>query len=75
MKTALYPLFLHTLILNNTCLPFFRWYPANSSYPAMLGDMLSSALGIIGFSWNGSPAATELETVGWGLCRARARDS
>lgn len=29
----------------------------------MLGDMLSSALGIIGFSWNGSPAATELETV------------
>ncbi|KAK2077774.1 hypothetical protein QBZ16_004622 [Prototheca wickerhamii] len=42
---------------------FYAWYPANSSYPAMLGDMLSSALGIIGFSWNGSPAATELETV------------
>lgn len=29
----------------------------------MLGEMLSGALNIIGFSWVGSPAATELETV------------
>ncbi|KAL6777837.1 hypothetical protein ACKKBG_A15860 [Auxenochlorella protothecoides x Auxenochlorella symbiontica] len=42
---------------------FFSWYPANSSYPALLGDMLSSALGVVGFAWIGSPAATELETV------------
>lgn len=38
----------------------------------MLGDMLSSALGIIGFSWNGSPAATELETVRQGAEQGRA---
>lgn len=29
----------------------------------MLADMLSGALGVVGFSWVASPAATELETV------------
>ena len=29
----------------------------------MLGDMLSGALNVIGFSWISSPACTELETV------------
>ena len=36
---------------------------ADISYPAMVADMLSNALGVVGFSWIGSPAATELETV------------
>ena len=30
----------------------------------LLGEMLSGAFNVIGFSWIGSPAATELETVG-----------
>ncbi|KAJ1859555.1 hypothetical protein GGH12_001055 [Coemansia sp. RSA 1822] len=42
---------------------FFGWYPCNSSFPAMLGDMVSSMLNVAGFSWICSPAATELETV------------
>lgn len=29
----------------------------------LLGELMSGALNIIGFSWMGSPAATELETV------------
>uniref|UniRef100_A0A665U9Q9 Aromatic-L-amino-acid decarboxylase n=1 Tax=Echeneis naucrates TaxID=173247 RepID=A0A665U9Q9_ECHNA len=42
---------------------FFAYFPAASSYPAMLADMLSTAIGCIGFSWAASPACTELETV------------
>lgn len=42
---------------------FFAFFPANSSGPAMLGDMLSSCFGCVSFSWVASPAATELETV------------
>ncbi|CAK0780080.1 hypothetical protein CVIRNUC_004931 [Coccomyxa viridis] len=42
---------------------FFAFFPANSSFPAMLGDMLSGALSVMGFLWSGSPAATELETI------------
>ncbi len=30
---------------------------------ALLGDLLSSSLGVIGFSWITSPACTELETI------------
>ncbi|KAF7659401.1 hypothetical protein LDENG_00297890 [Lucifuga dentata] len=42
---------------------FYAYFPAASSYPAMLGDMLCGAIGCIGFSWAASPACTELETV------------
>uniref|UniRef100_A0A4X2LBN2 Aromatic-L-amino-acid decarboxylase n=1 Tax=Vombatus ursinus TaxID=29139 RepID=A0A4X2LBN2_VOMUR len=42
---------------------FFAYFPTASSYPAMLADMLSGAIGCIGFSWIASPACTELETV------------
>uniref|UniRef100_A0A7N4NMV6 Aromatic-L-amino-acid decarboxylase n=1 Tax=Sarcophilus harrisii TaxID=9305 RepID=A0A7N4NMV6_SARHA len=42
---------------------FFAYFPTASSYPAMLADMLSGAIGCIGFSWVASPACTELETV------------
>ncbi|KAJ1668317.1 hypothetical protein IW140_000379 [Coemansia sp. RSA 1813] len=42
---------------------FFGWYPSNSSFPGMLGDMYSSMFNIVGFNWICSPAATELETV------------
>lgn len=42
---------------------FFAYYPANSSFPGILGEMMSAAFNCIGFSWIGCPAATELETV------------
>ncbi|XP_042281045.1 aromatic-L-amino-acid decarboxylase isoform X6 [Thunnus maccoyii] len=42
---------------------FYAYFPAASSYPAMLADMLCGAIGCIGFSWAASPACTELETV------------
>lgn len=42
---------------------FHAYFPAGNSYPSILGDMLSSGLGVIGFSWASSPACTELETI------------
>jgi aromatic-L-amino-acid decarboxylase len=41
---------------------WFAFFPANSSGPAVLGDLLSSGLGVQGMIWDTSPAATELET-------------
>jgi aromatic-L-amino-acid/L-tryptophan decarboxylase len=41
---------------------FFAYFPANTSFPSILGDMLSSGLGVQGMIWATSPAATELET-------------
>jgi aromatic-L-amino-acid decarboxylase len=41
---------------------FFAYFPANASPPAMLGDLVSSGLGVQGMSWTTSPACTELET-------------
>lgn len=41
---------------------FFAYFPANSSYPAILGEMLSAGLGVNGMLWSCSPAVTELET-------------
>ena len=41
---------------------FFAFFPASSSGPAILGDLLSSGLGVQGMLWATSPAATELET-------------
>jgi aromatic-L-amino-acid decarboxylase len=41
---------------------FFAYFPSNSSGPAILGDLLSSGLGVQGMLWATSPACTELET-------------
>ncbi len=41
---------------------FFAFFPANSSGPSILGDLLSSGLGVQGMLWATSPACTELET-------------
>jgi aromatic-L-amino-acid/L-tryptophan decarboxylase len=41
---------------------FFAFFPANASGPAILGDLLSSGLGVQGMLWLTSPACTELET-------------
>jgi aromatic-L-amino-acid decarboxylase len=40
---------------------FFGYFPANASWPAVLGDLLSSALGVQGMLWQTSPACTEVE--------------
>jgi len=42
---------------------FFAYFPSGNSFPSVLGDMLSSAIGSIGFSWASCPAAAELETI------------
>lgn len=42
---------------------FFGYFPANTSGPSLLGDMVSSGLGVQGMMWATSPACTELETV------------
>lgn len=41
---------------------FFAYFPANSSGPSVLGDFLSSGLGVQGMMWATSPACTEIET-------------
>ncbi len=41
---------------------FFGFFPANNSGPSILGDLLSSGLGVQGMIWATSPACTELET-------------
>ncbi|MFI5925332.1 pyridoxal-dependent decarboxylase [Micromonospora sp. NPDC051543] len=42
---------------------FFGYFPANTSGPSLLGDLVSSGLGVQGMMWATSPACTELETV------------
>lgn len=42
---------------------FFAYFPANASGPGILGDLLSSGLGVQGMLWSTSPACTELETL------------
>ncbi|CAF0849638.1 unnamed protein product [Adineta ricciae] len=42
---------------------FHAYFPAGNSYPSILAEMLSSGLGIVGFSWAASPACTELEPI------------
>lgn len=41
---------------------FFAFFPSNTSFPAILGDLLSSGLGVQGMIWATSPACTEVET-------------
>jgi aromatic-L-amino-acid decarboxylase len=42
---------------------WFAYFPGNSSPPAILGEMLTAAMGAQCMSWVTSPAATELEQV------------
>jgi aromatic-L-amino-acid/L-tryptophan decarboxylase len=42
---------------------FFAYFPANHSGPAILGELLSAALGVNAMVWQSCPAATELEEV------------
>ena len=40
---------------------FFAYFPANTSFPSILGEMLTAALGAQCMIWQTSPAAAELE--------------
>jgi len=42
---------------------FFGYFPANTSGPAALGELLSAGMNIQGMLWAAGPAATELETA------------
>ena len=42
---------------------FFGYFPSNALFSSLLGDYLSSGLGVIGLAWQSSPALTEVEEV------------
>jgi aromatic-L-amino-acid decarboxylase len=42
---------------------FFGFFPSNGALASVLGDFLSTGLGVLGLSWQSSPALTELEEV------------
>ena len=42
---------------------FFGYFPSNGTLASLLGDYLSSGLGVIGLAWQSSPALTEVEEV------------
>lgn len=42
---------------------FFAYYPATTSIPAILSELLIASLGSVGLQWSANPAATELECV------------
>ncbi len=46
---------------------FFAFFPANNSFPSILGEILTSAIGAQCMIWETSPSATELEqlTLDW----------
>lgn len=46
---------------------FFGYFPSNGDLAAVLGDFLSSGLGVLGLAWQSAPALTELEqrAVDW----------
>ena len=42
---------------------FFGYFPSNGTLSSVLGDYLSTGLGVLGLAWQSSPALTELEEV------------
>ncbi len=42
---------------------FFGYFPSNAELSSVLGDYLSTGLGVIGIAWQSSPALTEVEEV------------
>lgn len=42
---------------------FFGYFPSNGELSSVLGDFLSTGLGVLGLSWQSSPALTEVEEV------------
>ena len=42
---------------------FFGYFPSNGSLSSVLGDYVSTGLGVLGLAWQSSPALTEIEEV------------
>jgi aromatic-L-amino-acid decarboxylase len=42
---------------------FFGYFPCNGALSSVLGDYVSTGLGVLGIAWQSSPALTELEEV------------
>lgn len=42
---------------------FHAYFPANAPLASVIGDFLSTGLGVIGLNWQASPALTELELL------------
>jgi aromatic-L-amino-acid decarboxylase len=42
---------------------WFAYFPSNTTYASILGELLSAGLGVQGMSWVTSPACTEIETL------------
>lgn len=42
---------------------FFGYFPSNAALASVLGDLVSTGLGVVGLNWQASPALTELEEV------------
>ena len=42
---------------------FFGYFPCNGTLSSVLGDYVSTGLGVLGLAWQSSPALTELEEV------------
>jgi aromatic-L-amino-acid decarboxylase len=42
---------------------FYGYFPSNGELSSVLGDYVSTGLGVIGLSWQSSPALTEIEEV------------
>jgi aromatic-L-amino-acid decarboxylase len=42
---------------------FFGYFPGNSLLSSVLGDYVSTGLGVLGLAWQSSPALTEIEEV------------
>jgi aromatic-L-amino-acid decarboxylase len=42
---------------------FFGYFPSNALHAGVLADLVSTGLGVIGLSWQSSPAVTEVEEV------------
>src|SRR2546429_9119434 len=46
---------------------FFGYFPSNGSLASVLGDYVSTGLGVLGLAWQSSPALTEIAEVATGV--------
>jgi aromatic-L-amino-acid decarboxylase len=48
---------------------FFAFFPSNGDLASVLGDFVSTGLGVVGLSWQACPSLTEIEQVATGWLR------
>jgi len=62
-KSELYHFYQNVQITHWNSPRFHAYFPTANSYPAIVAEILSCAIGCIGFNWIASPACTELEVI------------